>query len=150
MRLDPLCDVTWQYDLLHELQPSERGDGRVYGQGVGTFTGRLAGQARWSNFPRLRGGFAYPDARGAIQVEGGATVLFTLTGMSSLTNGSGVHVLTFEAEDDDHRWLNDVIAVGEGSIDRERAALSMRYYVCLVDHLPGIAPPGPDGSAVAP
>jgi hypothetical protein len=38
-------------------------------------------------------------------------------------------------------WLNDVIAVGEGSIDPDRAVLAMRYYACVVDYLPGIAAP---------
>jgi hypothetical protein len=68
-------------------------------------------------------------------------VLFSLTGMSSLTNGSGVHVMMFETEHAAHGWLNDVIAIGEGSIDPDRGLLAMRYYACTVDYLPSIETP---------
>jgi len=65
-------------------------------------------------------------------------VLFTLTGMSSLANGSSVHVMTFQTQDTAHGWLNDILAIGEGSIDPDRTLLAMRYYACVVDYLPGI------------
>ena len=88
--------------------------------------------------PRLRGDYAFPEARGVIEVAEGGHVLFSLTGMSSLANGSGVHVMTFQARDAAHGWLNDVIAIGEGSIDPDRGLLAMRYYACVVDYLPSI------------
>jgi hypothetical protein len=73
--------------------------------------------------------------------DGRGFVLFSVTGMSSLTNGSGIHMMTFQTEDAAYGWLNDVIAIGEGSIDPDRAVLAMRYYACVVDYLPGIEPP---------
>lgn len=138
VQLLPLCDVEWRYDLMEAIEPTSAGDGRVYGQGAGSVTGRLSGIATWSNFPKLRGQFAYPDARGFITVESGAIVFFTLTGLSSLRDGRGVHVLSFQTEDPAHQWLNEVLAIGEGSIDADRGLLAMRYYECVVDYLPGL------------
>ena len=132
MRLNHLCDAYWTYELLQEVAAGSGRDGRIYGQGTGTLTGRLSGTASWSNFPRIRDGYASPDARGVIEVDDGI-VLFTLTGLSSLSDGRGVHVLTFQTDAASHRWLNDVIAIGEGSIDMEQHRLAMRYYECEVE-----------------
>jgi len=49
-----------------------------------------------------------------------------------------VHVATFQTDAADLGWLNDVIAVGEGSIDPDRGLLAMRYYACVADYLPAI------------
>ena len=132
MRLEHLCDVEWTYELLSEVEGSDHRDGRVYGQGRATLSGRLSGTADWSNHPRIRAGFALPDASGVIHLPEGGDVLFDLKGLSSLTDGRGVHVMWFETAAPGHLWLNDVIAIGEGTVDAEHSRLSMRYYECVV------------------
>jgi hypothetical protein len=49
--------------------------------------------------------------------------------------------MMFQTDNAAHGWLNDVIAVGEGSIDPDRGVLAMRYYACVADYLPGIEAP---------
>ena len=138
MRLDPLFDAVWTYDDMQSLEPSRDREGLLFGQGTGILRGRLSGRATWANNPRLRGGFAYPDARGAIQAEPEGLVLFSLTGVSSLTDGRGIHVMRFTTDHEQLLWLNTTLAVGEGSIDPEAGVLHMRYYACAVDFLPDL------------
>jgi hypothetical protein len=139
MRLEHLCDVEMRYDLLEEVGSTAVDEGRIYGQGTAAFTGRLSGTARWSNFPRVQGNHARPDAHGALEVDGGGLVLYTVTGLADLTDGAGIHVMTFRTEHEPLRWLNTVVAIGEGSVDRQREALSMRYWSCHVEYRPDLA-----------
>jgi hypothetical protein len=49
--------------------------------------------------------------------------------------------MKFQTENAAHDCLNDVIAIGEGSIDPDRGVLAMRYYACVVDYPPTIETP---------
>jgi hypothetical protein len=89
--------------------------------------------------PGLRDGYAFPAARGVVEVAVGGCVPFNVTGMSSLTSGTGLHAMTFQTENVTHGSSNDVIAIGEGRTDPARALLAMRHYACVVDHLASIA-----------
>ena len=117
MQLEHLCDGDFRYSLLDEVEQSARGDGQIFGQGTATFTGRLAGTGQWANYPRVSAGYAHPDARGRIESADGGVVLFELHGLSNLDDGAGIHVMTFKTAHGPSLWLNDVIAVGEGSVD---------------------------------
>ena len=44
--------------------------------------------------------------------------MFALNGLSSLSEGLGVHVSTFQTAAPSYVWLNDVIAIGEGTVRR--------------------------------
>ena len=144
MHLEHLCDADFSYSLLDEVEQSARGDGQFFGQGTATFTGRLAGTAQWANYPRVSAGYAHPDARGRIQSPDGGIVLFELHGLSNLDDGAGIHVMTFKTAHGAFLWLNDVMALGEGSVDVELQALRMRYYECIVTHRPGVPANPPD------
>lgn len=139
MRLEPLCEMELGYEGgFFVMTPYGEREGSGYGDGRGRVTGeRLAGSVRWSNHPHRReDGVLVPDAHGVIETDDGARVLFHLGGRSRPIEGSPtlraiVSPATFEAEDDRYRWLNDVIAVGEGVIDFETLRLRMRYYRCV-------------------
>jgi hypothetical protein len=138
VRLEHLATWRWPTTCSQRSSRSPAGEGRIYGQGTATFTGLLSGSARWSNFPRTHGDFARPDAHGALEVDGGGSGPVQRHGLSNLTDGSGIHVMTSRTNHLELLWVNDVIALGEGSVDVRRQCLSMRYYSCHVDHRPDV------------
>ena len=97
MRSDHLCDAGWSYDLLHEVEGADRRDGRLYGQGTGTLRGAAFRHGALVETPAAASALAVPNACGVIHPDGGGVVLSELRGLSSLHDGSGVHVMTFEA-----------------------------------------------------
>jgi len=138
MDLQKLVDVEFRYSSMVFAGPSARA-GRMFGTGDATFAGeRLAGTATWANFPRvLQDGSTRPEAAGALTTADGGTVLFRIRGNGYPQGGRAVHVLTFEVDDEAYSWLNDVVAVGDGSVDAERGVLRMRYYECVGSAGPG-------------
>ena len=80
MRLDQLCDVDWRYSLMRSVEPSELGDGRLFGLGEGTFRGRLAGTASGRTSPGSAAATPFLTHEGVLDVDGGGSALFTLTG----------------------------------------------------------------------
>lgn len=129
-------DVEFRYESMALSGPSGRA-GRMFGAGSATFSGeRLSGEATWANFPRiLADGSTRPQASGALTTAEGKTVLFRIGGNGYPQGGRALHVLTFEVDEPSYSWLNDVVAVGEGSVDA--GVLRMRYFECLGGADPG-------------
>jgi len=80
-----------------------------------------------------------PSARGVIETPDGAHVVFDLKGRTifsedGATGGQNLAV-TFEAEDESYRWLNDVLCVGEGVIDAEKLRAYIGVYTCVNERL---------------
>lgn len=139
MRLELLFDIELDYEGgFVVMAPYGEREGSGYGDGSGrVFGDRLNGSVRWSNHPHRReDGVLVPDAHGVIATDDGARILFHLGGYSHPSDESPnlrkiVSPATFATDDDRYRWLNDVIAVGEGTIDFETLRLRLRYYACV-------------------
>ncbi len=140
MRLEYLCDMelTYREEPLyggkHKLvRPYGSEEGTVYGEGEGQVTGpRLQGQARWVNHPHRRSdGVLLPDTHGIIMTADGAAILFALQGRTFFADGKGNQLLwvTFEAEDEQYRWLNTAFCVLEGVIIA--GSMQARVYECM-------------------
>lgn len=139
MKLEPLFEMELDYEggfFLLAAHGEQEGVG--YGDGRGRVSGdRLGGSVRWSNHPHRReDGVLEPDAHGVIETGDGARVVFHLGGYSHPVPGSPalrsiVSPATFATDDERYRWLNDVVAVGEGTIDFETLRLRFRYYACV-------------------
>jgi hypothetical protein len=139
MRLEPIFDMDLDYeDGFFVIAPYGGTEGTGYGSGGGRVSGeRVTGAVRWSNHPRRReDGVLMPDAHGVIETDDGARIVFHLAGYSTAIEGSStkraiVSSATFATDDDRYRWLNDVVAVGEGTIDFQTLRVRMRYYAAI-------------------
>jgi hypothetical protein len=139
MRLEPIFDMELDYaDGFFVIAPYGGTEGAGYGSGGGRVSNkRVAGAVRWSNHPRRReDGVLVPDAHGVIETDDGARIVFHLGGYSTAVEGSPtkrgiISPATFATDDERYRWLNDVIAVGEGTIDFETMRLQMSYFAAV-------------------
>lgn len=152
MRLMHLCDM----DLVHDgaavlVRPYGGEEGSVFGQGGGRVTGeRLRGTARWFNHAHRRSdGVMLPDIQGVIATDDGAVIAFSMRGRTVWvptndgTVGSQMLHVNFEAQDERHRWLNDVMCISEAIVSLPgsqgtgpRMIKGARVYVCDNELLP--------------
>ncbi len=124
MRLEKLCDMDMYYRGEDAwIKPYGEKEAAGYGSGDGTITGeRLAGKMFWSNHPRRReDGVWCPDLNGYILTEDGVKVLVAVQGYSIKEDAPEyrraiVAAVTLQSADPKYRWLNFVLAVGEGEI----------------------------------
>jgi hypothetical protein len=141
MRLDYLCDL----ELAHQEGPVYGGlnvlvrpygseEGTAYGEGGGFVRGNIQGKARWvNNAHRRSDSTMLPDTRGVIVTDDGAAVMFCLQGRTVFEGSVGKQVLTisFEAEDERYRWLNQAVCVAEGLVSIPSFAMRARVYRCV-------------------
>lgn len=86
----------------------------------GSVEGRIRGRVRGANLTRRRpDGTDVPEARGVIETQDGATLLFELRGVARThvpgrrqVTGSVTHV----SDDTRYTWLNDVVCVLSGEV----------------------------------
>lgn len=139
MRLDHLFDIDMKYvGETVELRPHGEASGEWFGVLEGAIRGpRLTGRLRWANHARRReDGVWCPDAHGVVTAEDGAQILMTMRGYNvppkvSGEKGSVVATCTFSSSEAKYRWLNDVIAVVEGTRDAERNETRLKAYACV-------------------
>ena len=127
------------------VQPFGTEDGSGYGSGTGRIDADgLAGDVRWSNHPRRRGdGSNVVEAAGVIEADGGAVLVFRLSGrtvwIEGASRGAQVLQLTLETSDDALRWLNDAVLLVEGVIDTTDGSIDATLYRCRHAALAGTA-----------
>lgn len=123
------------------VRPFGGNEGQGYGGGTGIAEGgRLSGNIRWSNYPRMSDdGMMMPNASGIIATEAGP-VLFSFSGYSVVPHEGAdtrnvTASVTFRTEVDEHRWLNRAIAVHDGTIEFKTMSTHFPVYVCVpTDH----------------
>jgi hypothetical protein len=139
MRLEYLCDVDWGYreeeafgGKFVRLRPYGTDEGPGMGVLVGEVSGdRLRGALTCVNHPRVRSdGVACPDIHGVIRTEEGVPIICSFQGHTLFSDPRGEAILrvTFAAEAEHYRWLNNAFCIYEGVVNpRPRG----RIYVCL-------------------
>ncbi|HEX9531446.1 MAG TPA: DUF3237 family protein [bacterium] len=139
VRLDYLFDIDMRYvGETVDLRPHGDGIGEWFGVLEGAIRGpRLTGRLRWANHSRQReDGVWCPDAHGVVTTDDGAQILMTMRGYNipakvSGERGSVVATCTFSSSEAKYRWLNNVIAVVEGTRDPERNETRLKAYACV-------------------
>jgi hypothetical protein len=136
VKLSKLCDLELRYTSLQSVD-YESG-GQLYRTMEGTAVGeRLAGSLHLTNLAvRRPDNVNLPTLRGLLTTADGATVWLELDGIATLRSSDNARVFVtscrFRSGDAAYRWLDTLVVVVEGVLDRvavggvARAAL----YVC--------------------
>jgi len=151
MELRHLFDAELQYQLgMETVLPAESWEGDLIGSGEGRVTGaRIRGTIRWSMYaascPYRADGRQYPSAgrtdegdhlcratpRGFIKTDDGATIWFDAHGFGLRRENANPQwsltaSLRFRTSNPRYLWLNETLAVWEGSFDEK--AKRARYH----------------------
>ncbi len=151
MELQHLFDAELQYQLgMETVLPAESWEGDLIGSGEGRVTGaRIRGTIRWSMYaascPYRADGRQYPSTgrtdegdhlcratpRGFIKTDDGATIWFDAHGFGLRRENANPQwsltaSLRFRTSDPRYLWLNETLAVWEGSFDEK--AKRARYH----------------------
>jgi hypothetical protein len=122
MRLEPLYRATFTTPEAWSvtLQASGATEGQSFLIAEGRTEGRVSARYRGANYPRRRvDGALVPEFRGVLDTDDGATILFSWSGLATLTEtgmrrlaGSMTHV----TDDDRYAWLNDTLCALTGEV----------------------------------
>ena len=151
MELQHLFDAELQYQLgMETVLPAESWEGDLIGSGEGRVTGaRIRGTIRWSMYaascPYRADGRQYPSTgrtdegdhlcratpRGFIKTDDGATIWFDAHGFGLRRENANPQwsltaSLRFRTSNPRYLWLNETLAVWEGSFDEK--AKRARYH----------------------
>jgi hypothetical protein len=122
VRLEPLYRATFTTPEAWSvtLQASGGAEGQSFLIAEGRTEGRVTARYRAANYPRRRvDGALVPEFRGVLETDDGATIVFSWSGLATLTEtgmrrlaGSMTHL----TDDDRYAWLNDTLCVLTGEV----------------------------------
>ena len=126
MRLEALYRMTFTTpeSWFVQLSGVHGTEGQSFLVAEGRCDGRLTGRLRGANYPRGRVDDALvADFRGALELDDGATVLFSWHGYARVGADASREIvgsLTHVSDDERYRWLNDTVCALTGEV-RPRA-----------------------------
>lgn len=133
--LVPLCTMTLMLSKAVDAGNTPGGQRMVAEITSATVSGRLSGSvagggsADW--FTMTAGGLILPDVRLAIQTDNRAVVLMRYSGRLRFVPGQESIAFiapVFETGDRHYQWLNDIQAVGKGTLSADLSQIDYEIY----------------------